>query len=104
MDNQDVADPFRPESAANSLSGGTTSRKFPEPFVKPFTEPLGHLKQPSVTDQSYNISGAVEYRSAVRTSFEMRFHSFAHLGRDLFVEVIGDFPPYFDATDFNGRH
>src|SRR6266849_1783058 len=47
---------------------------------------------------------AVEYRSTVRTVFEMRFHSLAQLGRNLLGKVIGDFPPYFDATYFNGRH
>jgi hypothetical protein len=34
----------------------------------------------------------------------MSFHSLAHLGRNLFVKVIGDFPPYFDATYFDGCH
>src|SRR5258708_14148233 len=49
-------------------------------------------------------SSAVKYRGAVCASLEMSFHSLAHLGGNLIVEVIGDLPPYFDATDFNGCH
>src|SRR5262249_38969838 len=91
-------------------------RSFPQPctkssslqclklFVKPLAKALGRLKHPSVPHQSNDISGAVEYGSAVRTDFKMRFHSLAHLGRTLGLGVIGVFPPYFYATYFNGRH
>ena len=36
--------------------------------------------------------------------FEMRFHSFAHRGRDILVKVVRNFPPDFDAADFNSGH
>jgi hypothetical protein len=40
----------------------------------------------------------------VGANFEMRFHPIAHLRGDFLVKVIGDFPPHFDAADFNGGH
>jgi hypothetical protein len=36
--------------------------------------------------------------------FEMRFHSFAHHGRDILVKIVRNFPPDFDAADFNSGH
>jgi hypothetical protein len=58
MENQDVADPFRPEQ---TIGRGTSSRKFLKLFVKPLAEPARHLKQLPFVDQSYDISAAVEY-------------------------------------------
>src|SRR6266481_1540678 len=80
-------------SQSKSLSEGISSRKILNLFVKSLAEPVRHLKHLSV-----------EYRCAMRADFEMRFHSFTRLGRDLFVKVVGDFAPDFDATDFDGRH
>ena len=88
----------------NSFSEGTSSGKILNLFVESLAEPVRHLKHPSVTDQLYDVSGSVEYCCAMRADFEMRFHSFTRLGRDLLVKIVGDFAPDFDATDFDGRH
>jgi hypothetical protein len=88
----------------NSFSEGISSGKILNLFVESLAEPVRHLKHPSVTDQLYDVSGSVEYCCAMRADFEMRFHSFTRLGRDLFVKIVGDFAPDFDATDFDGRH
>src|ERR1700746_1876077 len=74
-------------SQSNSLSEGTSSRKILNLFVQPLAEPVRQMKQPSVTDQPHDVSRSVEYCCAMRADFEMRFHSFTRLGRDLFVKV-----------------
>jgi len=73
-------------------------------FVQPLAEPVGYLKYLSVSDQFDDVSGTVEYGSAVRARLEMSFHSLTQLHGDLVIKVIRDFPPYLYATNLDRRH
>ncbi len=73
-------------------------------FVKTLVEPVGHLKQLSVADETYHVSSPVQHCFAVLAFFEVSFHALAHFARNLVIKEIGDFPPYFEAADFNCRH
>ena len=73
----------------------------PDFLIQPFAESLGHRKDSTVADQSYDVSCAVEYRRAMLADLKMCFHPVTQFSRDLSVKIIGDFPPDFNATDLN---
>src|SRR5262249_4834064 len=101
MDNRDVPDPFRPEK---TTVPPIRSGQFLNLPIQALAEPLRHLKHPFVADELHNVPCAVEHRRAVSTDFEMRFHSLAQFRRDVVIEIVGDLPPHFDATDLNYGH
>src|SRR5271170_5130717 len=92
--------PSRTGSAARSIKLCKTLNLAIEPLV----EPLGHLEQPSIGDQSHDILRSAQDRGTVSAVCQMRFQSFAQFGRDIPIDIIRDFPPYFAATDFNCTH
>src|SRR5271163_4957523 len=87
-------------SAARSIESCKTLNLAIEPLV----EPLGHLEQPSIGDQSHDILRSAQHRGTVSAVYEMRLHSFTQFGRDIPVDIIRDFPPDLDTTNFNCSH
>src|SRR5271154_5850951 len=92
--------PARTGAAARSIKLWKTLNLAIEPLV----EPLGHLEQPPIGDQSHDILRSPHHRGTVSAVCEMRFHSFTQFGRDIRIDIVGDFPPHFVATDFNCTH
>src|ERR1700723_2400775 len=95
----------RPVSArTGSVAQQIELRKTLNLVIEPLVEPLWHPEQPSVGDQCHDIPRSAQDRGTVSAVCKMRFHSFTQLGRDIPINVVRDFPPYFDATDFNCTH
>jgi hypothetical protein len=72
--------------------------------IEPLVETLRHLKQPPIADQTYDILHSAQDRGTMGARSEVRFHSFTQLGRDVRIDIVGDFSPDFNATNFKCTH
>jgi hypothetical protein len=52
----------------------------------------------------YDVPRPIKHRGTVVADLKVSAHPFAQFGRNFTVKIIGNFPPDFDATDFNGAH
>jgi len=72
-----------------------------EPGAKPLAKALRQVESLAVPDQPNDVPRAVEDGAAVLATSEVLLHAAAQFGVNVTLDVVRDFAPYFDATDFD---